>query len=63
MKLKPCPFCGDERPECGRVDSESNYGAVSVMCQHCGANGSCFTGDFAYGDLEQKAIAAWNGEL
>jgi len=60
MKLKPCPFCGDSHPECGRTDSEANYGAVAVMCQHCGATGSCFTGDFDYEELVQRAVAAWN---
>jgi Lar family restriction alleviation protein len=51
MKLKPCPFCGDDQQP--RLDDRGE--AANIECP-CGAMGP--TG---YGlDSHEKAIKAWN---
>lgn len=59
MKLKPCPFCGNE------AIKKHNYnpaydGAIPIMieCLHCGASTSFQIGEDAW--KENKVSAAWN---
>jgi Lar family restriction alleviation protein len=52
MKLKPCPFCGNTKPE---MDWNVNIGVkdYNVECEHCGAKGPEH-------EVEKAAVEAWN---
>lgn len=48
-KLKPCPFCGYDRPELLNRDY-----IIRVVCPRCGSSGP----NFAF--KAEPAVAGWN---
>lgn len=50
MKLKPCPFCGEEDLEIKQTTNDSNY---FILCLYCGMRGP-------WAFLEINAIELWN---
>lgn len=57
IKLKPCPFCGNEAAlSSGQFDGkETSY----VSCKTCGGRGKFFYVSSKYASAE-RAIEAWN---
>ena len=54
-RLKPCPFCGDER-----VSVTGIRDGRAVACIGCGAMITAYSGRSDMPSAEQRAITAWN---
>lgn len=57
MELKPCPFCGYEKPE---LWHDNDFGGYSyVACPKCRCKSDRFPKLFSESS-DQRAIEAWN---
>lgn len=62
MKLKPCPFCGEQiKPEIPTVMKVSDYWVISHYCSTLRRTGGTLgpTMD-VYGSTKAEAIKLWN---
>jgi len=53
IKLKPCPFCGENEQRIIELESEVVEWAIYIRCEYCGALGPP-------ADSSQGAKEAWN---
>ena len=52
-ELKPCPFCGKNDTEIGKIEECGCQTLYAGRCRDCGAEGEA-------GDTRKLAVVAWN---
>ena len=63
MKMRDCPFCGNDNLYMDNMESE-DFEYHFVVCGDCWAEGPmCATSPPDYADPGELAKAAWNGDI
>ena len=58
-ELKPCPWCGNEKPELIKAVRDDGHESWSVMCPVCGKH-TCHWESSDIAAAEDSAVREWN---